>query len=220
MTIPGEGSEQPTEQIPRVDARVYPAPQPGAEVGPGPAAQSGPQSWGPPAQGPPTQGPTAQHRQNPQGSEDPTVVGRAPVEERREPTPTTIMPALRFDAAGGAAPQDGPDGAAPGAEGTAVDGRAVRFLTATAGLLSAGVLLLGIAMLVMKFVVPAMRSGTGLDESYGPGTGQIIAQLLVGAAGESTRLLRRRSVGAGVRGAAAVAVILGVLVVLWWSWWS
>lgn len=214
MTIPGEGSEQPTEQIPRVDARVYPAPQPGAEVGPGPVAQPGPQSWGPPAQGPAAQGPP-----NPRGSEDPTAVGRAPVEERREPTPTAIMPALRLGPAGGAANGEVGDPSAPSGSSQQADGRAVRFLTATAGLLSAGVLLLGIAMLVMKFVVPAMRSGTGLDESYGPGTGQIIAHLLVGAAGESTRLLRRRPVGAAVRGAAAVAVILGVLVVLWWGWW-
>jgi len=135
------------------------------------------------------------------------------------------MPAVPFDIAPPSDSDPAPfpgrpvDDGAPQELQARAGGRSSRLLIAVSGVLSAGVLLLGVALLVLKFVVPAVRTGSGLDESYGPGTGQIIAHLLVGAVGESTRLLRRRPVSPAVRTGAAAAVIVAVLAVLWWSWW-
>jgi hypothetical protein len=97
-------------------------------------------------------------------------------------------------------------------------GRGVRLLEAVAGLLSGGVLVLGLVLLASQVLAPSMLSGTGFAAATGPGWWRVAAHLLVGAAGETGVLLRRRaSIAARVTMAAAtIAAVLAVLAAAWW----
>lgn len=100
-----------------------------------------------------------------------------------------------------------------------VPNRAVRGLRALAGLLSAGMVLLGLGLLVLRFVVPALRDGTGIDESTGPGIAEIAAVLGAGVGGEFARIRSRRAT-VGAQAWLAVAVVLVSLAALWFAWWG
>jgi hypothetical protein len=98
-------------------------------------------------------------------------------------------------------------------------GRLLRAAEAAAGLLSGGLLVLGLALLVLQFVAPALVPGAGFAAPAGPGWGRIAAHLAVGAAGEGAVAIRGR-VPRPVRGVLAAGVMLAVLAVLWFAWWS
>lgn len=96
--------------------------------------------------------------------------------------------------------------------------RWLRTTEATAGLLSAGVLLSGVVLAVLALAAPALISGSGLSASEGPRLDRILVPLIVGAAGEATRLWRPRC-SVRLRMAMAGLTILLVLLALWWGWW-
>ena len=96
--------------------------------------------------------------------------------------------------------------------------RSVRILETTAGLLSAGALVLGLVLAVLMFAAPAVVDGSGLSAAGGPQTGRIVVQLAAGAIGEVLHG-RRRHFGARSRPLVAAAVIIGELIALRWSWW-
>jgi hypothetical protein len=97
-------------------------------------------------------------------------------------------------------------------------GRGVRVLEAVAGLLSGGVLVLGLVLLASQAFAPSLLSGTGFAAATGPGWWRVVAHLIVGAAGETGVLLRRRaSIAARVTTAGATVVAaLAVLAAAWW----
>lgn len=95
----------------------------------------------------------------------------------------------------------------------ATPGRWLRAAEATAGLLGGGLLLLGVVLLVLQVVAPQV-----VDGADGPGWGRAICHLLVGAAGEGGRAVRRRF-SLPVRAAVAGVTVLAVLVVLVITWW-
>jgi hypothetical protein len=96
---------------------------------------------------------------------------------------------------------------------------ALRGVEIVAGLLSGGLLMLGLALLVLQFLAPDLAPGTGLAAAGGPGWARVGVQLGVGVAGELTVLARRRT-SSPVRWVMAVAVIVLVLAALWWAWWA
>lgn len=98
-------------------------------------------------------------------------------------------------------------------------GRALRATEVVAGLLSGGLLLVGVALLVLQLLAPRLFPGSGLAAATGPGWGRVALHLAVGAAGEATVLLRRRC-GVPIRAALAAAVIIGAVAVLWFGWWQ
>ena len=96
--------------------------------------------------------------------------------------------------------------------------RGVRMLEAIAGLLSAGLLVFGVVLAVLRFAVPTFVHDPGLSTAKGPETGRIVVPLAVGALGELLHLTRAR-MRAPSRAVAAVVVIVGVLAALWLTWW-
>lgn len=96
--------------------------------------------------------------------------------------------------------------------------RGVRILEATAGLLSAGLLVFGVVLAVLRFAAPTFIHDPGLSTANGPATGRIVAQLVVGSLGELLHVTRAR-LAVGARPVAAAIVILAVVATLWWSWW-
>jgi len=96
---------------------------------------------------------------------------------------------------------------------------ALRAVEIVAGLLSGGLLMLGLALLVLQFVAPDLAPGTGLAAADGPGWSRVGVQLGVGVAGELTVLARRWATGPA-RWVMAAAVSVAVPAVLWWAWWA
>ena len=96
--------------------------------------------------------------------------------------------------------------------------RLVRALEVVAGLLSAGLLVLGAVLLVLRFAAPGLVSGTGLSAAQGPQVSRIAVQLGVGVLGELLHRFRSR-LPLGLRPVVAALVIVVVLVALWWGWW-
>ncbi len=96
--------------------------------------------------------------------------------------------------------------------------RSVRALEATAGLLSAGALVLGFVLLALRFAAPALVHGTGLSAAAGPETGRIVVQSAAGLLGEVLHWNRAR-LRPSVRPLIAVAIIVGEFAALWWCWW-
>ena len=96
--------------------------------------------------------------------------------------------------------------------------RYLRTTEATAGLLSAGVLLSGVVLAVLAFVAPVLISGSGLTATDGPRLDRILVPLIVGGVGEGVRFVRGRWEPRG-RLVVAVGLILACLVALWWGWW-
>lgn len=111
-----------------------------------------------------------------------------------------------------------PRGRHGGGDGAAA-GRPLRAAEAAAGLLTGGLLVLGLALLVLQFAAPQLVPGTGFAAPIGPGWGRIAAHLAVGAAGECAVAARSR-LPRPVRIALTTAVIAAVLAVLWFCWWS
>jgi hypothetical protein len=97
-----------------------------------------------------------------------------------------------------------------------VPGR-LRGLEVVAGILSAGVLLLGVGLVVAQLLAPRL-GGDGLEAATGPGWGRASAALVVGVVGEVLRALRRRW-ATSVRAVAAIVVIVAVVALLWFTWW-
>ena len=97
--------------------------------------------------------------------------------------------------------------------------RTVRVLEATAGLLSAGLLVSAVLLLVLKFAAPGLVSGQGLSATDGPESSRIAVGLVAGVVGEVLHRIRGRLPG-GLRPVVAALVIGGVLAALWWCWWS
>ena len=95
--------------------------------------------------------------------------------------------------------------------------RSLRALEVAAGVLSAGVFLLGVGLVVAQVLAPRL-GGTGLEAAVGPGWDRALAALGVGVAGEVLRALRRR-LPVGARTSAAVAVLVGTGALLWFTWW-
>lgn len=96
--------------------------------------------------------------------------------------------------------------------------RGLRVLDAVAGLLSAGMLVLGLALLVSQLFGAALLGGTGLSAATGPGWWRVAAHLAVGAAGETGVLLRRR-LAVGPRAAIAGGTVVAALAVVVAAWW-
>ena len=87
-----------------------------------------------------------------------------------------------------------------------------------AGLLSGGVLVLGLVLLLSQLFAPSLLGGTGYAAATGPGWWRVVAHLAVGLAGEAGVLLRGRT-PTTARAAVAVATIVAAIVVLATSWW-
>ena len=97
-------------------------------------------------------------------------------------------------------------------------GRGLRVLEVLAGLASGGLLIVGLALLVLQFLAPQLAPGTGLSAPSGPGWPRIAWQLGVGVAGELVVLARRRS-PRPARWLLAAAVVVATGAVLWLAWW-
>lgn len=97
-------------------------------------------------------------------------------------------------------------------------GGGIRSVEVVAGLLSAGLVLVGGMLLVLQVAITMGGSDGSLGAAVGPGWGRAIAQLVVGLAGEFVVLARRWS-GPAVRLLSASAVIGAALLVLWLCWW-
>jgi hypothetical protein len=152
----------------------------------------------------------------------PGPAGDEPPETRRDrrdqPSPALRdrrdqpSPALRGGAVGRPNGGDEPIVVGP-------DGRLLRTVEAVARLLSGGLLVLGLALLVLQLVAPDLVPGTGFEAPTGPGWGRIAAHLAVGATGEAAAAARSRLPRAA-RGVLATAAIVAVFAVLWFAWWS
>ena len=94
----------------------------------------------------------------------------------------------------------------------------LRALEVVSGLLSAGVLVLGLVLLVSQLGARHLLSGTGLAAATGPGWWRVAVHLVVGAAGEVGMLLRR-SAAPAVRAVVASVTVVAVVVVLGAAWW-
>lgn len=108
---------------------------------------------------------------------------------------------------------DGRTSVAPIAPVAVQDGRVLRAVEASAGLLGGGLALGGIVLLLVQLLGPVV-----IDEAVGPGWGVVAAHLLIGAAAESARSVRRR-LSVPVRALVATLTVLAVLTVLLLSWW-
>lgn len=101
--------------------------------------------------------------------------------------------------------------------GRATD-RSVRILEAAAGLLSAGLLMLGLALTAAIFLAPALVGGSGFEAATGPRPDRALVQLAVGLTGEAARLFRHR-LPTPARVAIAALILLAGGAALWWGWW-
>lgn len=109
-----------------------------------------------------------------------------------------------------------PPGAGPVA---APQRRGLRLLDRIAGLVAAGMLLVGVLLLVAAFVAPAVLPGLGLGPADGPGWWRVGGHLLVGVAGELV-VHRRRNWSPPVRVTADLCVVIAAVAVIWLAWWS
>ncbi len=92
-----------------------------------------------------------------------------------------------------------------------------RFTVGLAGLLAAGTLVLGLALLVAMLVLPAPGTGA-YGGTTGPGWGPVAAHLAVGVVGEVAGAVAGRGPWAA-RVTVAAVVVVAVLVVLALCWW-
>jgi hypothetical protein len=113
-------------------------------------------------------------------------------------------------------PRVGPAG--PSAGDARRPAPAVRLLDALAGVLSAGVLVVGALLLVAQLFAPALLSMAGWGEATGPGWPRVAAHLVVGVAGEVLVRVRGR-LPAAVRVGADFGVVIAALVTIGWAWW-
>ena len=110
--------------------------------------------------------------------------------------------------------------AAPGAgdSGERRVGPLVRGLDLLAGLLSAGLLVVGVVLLLAQLLAPSALSLAGWGQATGPGWARVAAHLVVGVGGELVVRLRARLFPAARATADTVVVVAGVVVVArtWW----
>lgn len=107
---------------------------------------------------------------------------------------------------------------ARGAVGGRAASRGLRILEGAAGLLSGGVLVLGVVLLLSQLFAPSLLGGTGYAAATGPGWWRVAAHLAVGLAGETGVLLRGR-IPVAARTAVAAITILAAVAILACSWW-
>lgn len=93
-----------------------------------------------------------------------------------------------------------------------------RFLEALAGLASAGLLLIGLGLVVLQLIAPELAPGTGMSAAAGPTWWRALAHVGVGVVGELGVWARPR-MGRAARVWAATAVVLMTGAVLWLAWW-
>ncbi len=93
-----------------------------------------------------------------------------------------------------------------------------RVVEVAAGLLSGGLVLIGLALVVLQLLATRIAPGTGLTAASGPTWWRALAQLGVGMVGEFTVWLRPR-IATAARVWLAVAVIVAVGFALWLCWW-
>lgn len=91
--------------------------------------------------------------------------------------------------------------------------RLLRLAEGLAGLVGAGMLLLGVLLLVAQLLAPRL-----VDSADGPRWGVALVQLGVGAVAETLRAVRRRW-PVGVRYLVACLTIAAVVLVLFVTWW-
>jgi hypothetical protein len=106
----------------------------------------------------------------------------------------------------------------PGA-GWVAERRGLRLLDLLTGLVAAGMLLVGVLLLVAAVVAPAVLPGLGLGPADGPGWSRVGGHLLVGGAGELV-VHGRRNWPPPVRVTADLCVVIAAGAVLWLAWWS
>ncbi len=94
----------------------------------------------------------------------------------------------------------------------------VRLVDGLAGLLSAGLLVIGIVLLLAAMFAPAVLSAAGLGDAAGPNWVSVLAHLGFGTAGELVVLLRGRW-PVPVRAGADLVVIVVIVGVIWLTWW-
>lgn len=121
---------------------------------------------------------------------------------------TAPQPALPWEGPGSAQPTDGRPAA-----GDRESGRGTRIVESIGGLFGAGLLALGVVLLILQLVAPAVVSG-----ATGPGWGAVAAHLAVGAAAESVRVARHR-LPVPARIVAAVLTVAAAIAVLAFCWW-
>lgn len=98
-------------------------------------------------------------------------------------------------------------------------GTAARALEAFSGVVSGGLVVVGLALIVLQFLAPELAPGSGLTAASGPGWGRAVAQLGVGIVGELLVWARPR-LSHGVRVWCAVMVLAAAAAVLWLCWWQ
>lgn len=93
----------------------------------------------------------------------------------------------------------------------------LRVLEVLAGLLSGGLVTVGLGLVVLQLLAPELAPGTGLAAPAGPTWIRALAQLCVGLLGETAVLLRPR-LSRAPRAWLAVAVIAAAAVTVYWAW--
>lgn len=114
---------------------------------------------------------------------------------------------------------DVPSGQRPAARPPA--GRAgpvVRVLDTLTGLFAAGMLVLGVGLLLAQLLAPALLSAAGWGVATGPGWIRVFVHLLVGGFGEAVYRTRQGRTGS-VRVVADVVVVVAAVAVVAWAWW-
>lgn len=110
-------------------------------------------------------------------------------------------------------------GAPPGAPTSAGRvGPLTRVLDTLAGLFAAGILVVGVGLLLAQLLAPAVLSAAGWGVATGPGWVPVSAHLIVGVAGEVLVRYRARF-GSLVRAGADLAVVGAAVAVIGWIWW-
>ncbi len=97
-------------------------------------------------------------------------------------------------------------------------GPLVRVLDVVVGLLSAGLLVVGVLLVPAQFLAPPLLSMAGWGQATGPGWARIGAHLVVGVAGEVVVRFRGR-LGRPARAAADLAVVAAAVGTIAWAWW-
>lgn len=94
----------------------------------------------------------------------------------------------------------------------------MRILEVVAGLLSGGLLVLGLVLAVLVVLAPRLVDGTGLAAATGPRLDRVLVPIAVGLAGELLRWGRVNRSRA-VRLVVGSLTVVAVLAALWWGWW-
>lgn len=97
-------------------------------------------------------------------------------------------------------------------------GPLVRVLDTLTGLFAAGMLVLGVGLLLAQLLAPALVSAAGWGVATGPGWIRVLTHLLVGGFGEAVYRTRQRRTGT-VRVVADVVVVAAAVAVIAWAWW-